>query len=84
MLKRQYIPLGCDQQSRLVPTKLTGRSLDLQIAAKNETRDIGELLLAGGAMEGPFKRPRQVLNWPGRFARFLREALDEITKPCID
>lgn len=84
MLKRPYIPLGCTQQGRLVPTKLTGRHLDLQIAAKNETRPMGELLLASGAVEGPYKRTRPAVSLWQRIKRDLREVYDLFTKPCID
>lgn len=84
MLKRPYIPLGCTQQGRLVPTKLTAKHLQLQIADKQERRALPDLLLATGAMEGPFKRPHPVLSAIESFKRDLRELWDLFTKPCID
>lgn len=84
MLTRFYIPAGCTQQGRLKPTKLTARHLQLQVAGKQEHRALPDLLLATGAMEGPYRRPRPLLNLPGRIARSLREAWDLLTKPCID
>lgn len=84
MLKRNYIPLGCTQQGRLVPTKLTRRSLDLQIAGKTKTRPMCELLLASGAIEGPYKQTRPAVNLLGRIKRGLRDLYDLFTKPCID
>lgn len=84
MLKRPHIPMGCDQQGRRVPTKLTERHLQLQIAGKNERRPLPELLLASGAMEGPYKQTRPATNLLGRLKRNLRELYDLFTKPCID
>jgi hypothetical protein len=78
MLTRPHIPLGYTQQGRLVPTKLPERHLQLRIAGKQERRALPDLLLATGAMEGPYRRPRAVLDLPGRVARFLREAIQEI------
>lgn len=84
MLKRIYIPAGCDQQGLLVPTKLTAQHLQLQIAAKRERRALPDLLLATGAMEGPYRRTRPALNLRQRITRDLRELWDLLTKPCID
>ena len=84
MLKRPYIPLGCTQQGRLVPTKLTAKHLQLQVAGKQERRALPDLLLATGAMEGPYRRTRPALSLWGRIQRDLRELWDLFTKPCID
>lgn len=84
LTRRPHIPLGCTQQGRRVPKKLTERHLQLQIAGKRERRPLGDLLLASGAMEGPFKRPHPVLNTVESVKRALRELYDLLTKPCID
>jgi hypothetical protein len=73
MLTRTYIPLGCTQQGRLVPTKLTERHLQLRIADKQEHRALGDLLLASGAVEGPFRRTRPAVGLWQRIKRDLRE-----------
>lgn len=83
-MKSHFIPMGCTQQGRLVPTKLTARHLQLQIDGQRERRALPELLLATGAMEGPDKRPHPVLNAVEGIKRDLRELWDLITKPCID
>lgn len=67
MVTRPYIPMGCTQQGRLVPTKLTERHLNLQIAGKQEHRDLGALLLASGAVEPPQPGP-----WRRLWLRIIR------------
>jgi hypothetical protein len=84
LIRRPYIPLGCTQQGRLVSTKLTERHLQLRITDKQERRALGDLLLASGAVEGPFRRTRPALSLWQRIQRELRELWDLCTKPCID
>lgn len=61
---RPYIPLGCDQQSRVTPTKLTAAHLD----RRQEERDtaamsLPDLLLAKGSMSGPHRRTHPITRW---------------------
>jgi hypothetical protein len=58
---RPYIPLGCTEQGRVTPTRLTKAHLDRRIAKKQETRGLPELLLSSGAAEGPYRRTRRSL-----------------------
>lgn len=63
-------PYTCSQQ------RLTAASIDRRIAAKQERRALPELLLATGAMEGPFRRSRPLTLSPlARIRRALRSFL---------
>lgn len=64
MKGRPYIALGCTQQSRVTPTK----ALNERVMAG---RALGDLLLATGAIEGPFKRSRHIPRWRLVARRFL-------------
>ena len=74
-LRRPYIPMGCDQQGHVTPTKLCEAHLDRQIAAKLETRSLPELLIAKGAMEAP-----PVTRWT-LAARRIHRALLAVLAP---
>ena len=69
-----YVPLGCTQQGRVVPTKLRERDLD----ARQQEREamamqLPELLLSKGTMTGPHCVCHPIVNQPVR--RFFRALL---------
>ena len=72
LIRRPYIPLGCDQQRRVVPT-LTARHLDHQQRARDLSRmSLPDLLLHTGAMAGPYRRTKPLRrSRAGRFFRAL-------------
>lgn len=72
---RPYIAMGCDQQSRMTPTKLCEAHLDRRIAAKLEMRRLPDMLLSSGAVEGPFKATHPVTRWSQALKRFHRALL---------
>ena len=77
---RPYIAMGCDQQARVTPTKLTAAHLDRRIAEKQEARGLVALLLAKGVMEGPPPNPGLL----ARLLRALRAGLINLKRknPC--
>lgn len=70
LTRRPYIPLGCDQQNRVVPT-LTARHLDHRQKARDlSSKSLPDLLLHTGAMSGPYRRTRPLRR--SRVGRFFR------------
>lgn len=72
-----YVPLGCTQQGRVVPTKLREADLD----ARQQEREamamrLPELLLAKGSMSGPYRACHPAVNHPVR--RFFRALLSHL------
>ena len=85
MKGRPYIPLGCTQQGRVTPTKLTERLLDAkQMERVMAGRPMGELLLSSGAVEGPYRRTRPVTRWSLAARRFTRALLAFVLAPRAD
>lgn len=86
MKGRPYIPLGCTQSGRVTPTKLlTERLLDArQMERVVAGRSLPYLLLATGALEGPFRRTRPVTRWTLAARRFTRALLAFLAAPRID
>lgn len=71
-----YIPLGCTQQGRVVPTLLRESHLDhAERARQCAAVPLGDLLLSSGAVEGPFRRTKPVTRWRRAAASFLAWAL---------
>lgn len=80
MLTRPYIPLGCTQQGRRVPTKLTRAHLDARQAEREAAPlSLPDLLLSKGAMTGPHKRTRPFRRT--RMGRFFRALLAFLAAP---
>lgn len=84
-MRRPYVALGCTQQSRVTPTRLTERHLDARQAERDTaTTPLGELLLASGAVEGPYKSPHPVTRWSRTARRFTRALLAFLLAPRAD
>jgi hypothetical protein len=80
-----YIALGCDQCGRVTPTMPTERHLDArQMERVVAGRSLPNLLLATGAMEGPFKAPHPVTRWTLAARRFTRALLAFVLAPRAD
>lgn len=81
-MSRPYIPLGVTGQGRFVPTPLNEGSLDRAQRARECTgAPLGDLLLASGAVEGPFKRTHPITRWSRAAQRFTRKVLAFLLAP---
>lgn len=81
-MSRPYIPLGVTEQGRVVPTLLREADLDrAQRARECAAIPLGDLLLASGAVEGPFKRTHPITRWTHAAQRFTRKVLAFVLAP---
>ena len=81
-MSRPYIPLGVTEQGRVVPTLLCEPYLDrAQRARECAAIPLGDLLLASGAVEGPFKRTHPITRWSRAAQRFTRKVLAFLLAP---
>ena len=79
------MPLSVTEHGHLVPMLLREADLDrAQRARECAAIPLGDLLLASGAVEGPFKRTHPIARWCRAPQRFTRKLLAFLLAPHCD